>query len=329
MNSEASKGGLLGWGGTPAVEASSALGQWLLSAQALVRIPRALSCPLGQPSPHQSFQGGDIPLYRWSSPFCRWRNRGTEVKLLLWDHSAGPEFRGSHSTYAPLSPHYLPPGGLTAWPRAPHGPSHCPGLQFPLPRVWAPATGTSVSVMLRMQNQCWHWWTCAGSLCRIATVLNTDVGGACFLEKFLFSWTSDHITGCSEDQLALGRLFCYFFSWYICIQGWFLIFLLRNSRFWCSRNFIVIVVLCYFRLAYPCTSLLYFLGIFGSNNFRGLESRAPWPVFTGGGEGVSAQWDSWARGCPNQLIREGPGETKLTTHASLKREQRIKIKDQK
>lgn len=64
MNPDASKGGLPGWGGTPAVEAPSALGQRLLSAQALVRIPRALTCPLGQPSPHQSFQGGGIPLYR-------------------------------------------------------------------------------------------------------------------------------------------------------------------------------------------------------------------------------------------------------------------------
>lgn len=68
--------------------------QRLLSAQAFVRIPRALSCPLGQPSPRQSFHRGDLPLCRWSSPFCRWTNRGTEVKLLLVRPLSWPRISG-------------------------------------------------------------------------------------------------------------------------------------------------------------------------------------------------------------------------------------------
>lgn len=57
------------------------------------------------------------------------------------------------------------------------------------------------------------------------------------------------------------------FAYGICF--WFLIFLLRNSEFWCGRSFTVISVSCSFLphppLASPRISLLYFLGTFGFN----------------------------------------------------------------
>lgn len=115
---------------------------------------------------------------------------------------------------------------------------------------------------------------------------------------------------------------------YICIHVWSLIFLFRNSHFWCCRSFIVISVLCYFRLAYPCTSLLYFLGLFGSNSRRSGVKGSSASLHWGRG-GCLRAVRLMAKGCPNQLIWEGPRETKLTTRTSLKREQRIKIKDQK
>lgn len=133
------------------MEASSALGQRLLSAQAWVRIPRALTCPLGQPGPPQSFQGGDIPLYRWSSPFCRWRSRGTEVKLLLVRPLSWPRISGFRlHVCASVPPRGLAP--LTAPPAA-------QGLRFPLPRPRAPVTEASVSLILRMRSRCRRQWT--------------------------------------------------------------------------------------------------------------------------------------------------------------------------
>lgn len=46
------------------------------------------------------------------------------------------------------------------------------------------------------------------------------------------------------------------------------------------------------------------------------------------GQGLSS-CDPWAKGHRNQLMLAGPGETKFTAHIALKREQRIKTKDQK
>lgn len=82
------------------------------------------------------------------------------------------------------------------------------------------------------------------------------------------------------------------FAYGICF--WFLIFLLRNSEFWCGRSFTVISVSCSFLphppLASPRISLLYFLGTFGFNT-ESLETSAP-PApepggFTWGGGEVS------------------------------------------
>lgn len=81
-------------------------------------------------------------------------------------------------------------------------------------------------------------------------------------------------------------------------------------------------------------SLLYFLGICSSNS-QGPET---WPLPPLRGPRteslcvcvcVCGSCDSWARGYQNRLMLAGPGETKFTAHISLKREQRIKTKDQK
>ena len=73
-------------------------------------------------------------------------------------------------------------------PCAPHGPSRPAGAPVPASSTAGPchrgicfADAENAEPMLTLMD------SRVGSLCRIATVLNTDVFGACFLEKFLFS----------------------------------------------------------------------------------------------------------------------------------------------
>lgn len=112
------------------------------------------------------------------------------------------------------------------------------------------------------------------------------------------------------------------FAYGICF--WFLIFLLRNSEFWCGRSFTVISVSCSFLphppLASPRISLLYFLGTFGFNT-EGLRHRLLLLLNqeASRGEEERSPCDTWAQGCQNQQMPDGPAETTLTTHMSFKR----------